>query len=195
MNNTKQRTTILVQGALCIALALVLGSDFAKIRIGAQGGSLNFAMVPLLIFAIYRGGLGWGVGVGLVYGTLKLIVGGNSAVNWQSVLLDYLLAYGAVGLSGIFHGKLGKNGKTDVRGYLFGTLVGCVARFIIHFISGVTIYAMYAETTYIGVNTPGPFIYSLVYNGFYMVFNTVAAVVLVPILGMALNRVRFRGDA
>ncbi|MDR0905585.1 MAG: energy-coupled thiamine transporter ThiT [Oscillospiraceae bacterium] len=184
MNTSKQRTLTLAEGAICIALALILGSDFAEIRIGSQGGSLSFAMIPLLVFAVHSGGLGWGVGVGLLFGTLKFFIGGGVAVNWQSMLLDYSLAYGAVGLAGIFRGKFG------VKGYLFGAIVGCAARFIIHYISGVTIYIDYAEATYLGVNTAAPWIYSVVYNGFYMLFNTVAAIILVPILGTAVSKIR-----
>ena len=184
MNKSRQRTVTLLQGAACIALALILGSDFAEVRIGSQGGSLSFAMIPLIIFAVYSGGLSWGIGAGLVFGTLKFFVGGGIAVNWQSMLLDYSLAYGAVGLAGIFHGKFG------VRGYLFGAIAGCVARFVIHFISGVTIYAVYAQATYMGMNTPAPWIYSVLYNGFYMLFNTIAAVAVVPLLGAALMKFR-----
>lgn len=184
MNTSKQRTYLLAEGAVCLALALVLGSDFAEVRIGAQGGSLSFAMLPLIIFAVHSGGLGWGVGLGVLFGTLKFFVGGGVAVNWQSMLLDYSLAYGAVGLAGIFKGKLG------VKGFLFGALVACVARFLIHYISGVTIYAMYAEGTYLGVSTPAPWIYSIVFNAFYMVFNTIAAVILAPIIGAAVMKIR-----
>ena len=184
MKTSKQRTYLMAEGAVCLALALVLGSDFAEVRIGAQGGSLSFAMLPLIIFAVHSGGLGWGVGLGVLFGTLKFFIGGGVAVNWQSMLLDYSLAYGAVGLAGIFKGKLG------VRGYLLGAIVACVARFLIHYISGVTIYAEYAADTYLGVNTPAPWIFSIVYNGFYMVFNTIAAVIAAPIVGAAITKIK-----
>ncbi|MDR0915723.1 MAG: energy-coupled thiamine transporter ThiT [Oscillospiraceae bacterium] len=180
--NRHSNLRTLTEGAISVALAVAL--SFLKIDVGAQGGSLNFAMIPLIVFAVHRGGVGWGVLAGFVFGVLKQIFSGFDGITWVSMLLDYLAAYAVVGLAGLFHGKLG------VRGYLFGALVGCVARFIVHYISGVTIYAEYAEATYLGVNTAGPWIYSAVYNGFYMVFNTVAAVVLSPAIGAALSRIK-----
>jgi thiamine transporter len=178
------KTRTLAQGAISVALALVL--SFLKIDVGAQGGSLNFAMIPLLVFAVHSGGVGWGVLAGLVFGSLKQIFSGFDGITWASMLLDYSFAYAAVGLAGIFRGKFG------VKGYLFGAIVGCAARFLIHFISGVTIYATYAEATYLGVNTAAPWIYSVVYNGFYMLFNTVAAIILVPVLGAAVSKIPAR---
>ena len=182
--SSRTRTITICEAAICVALALVF--SYLKIDIGAQGGSMNFAMVPLVLFAVHRGGLKWGVGAGMIFGVLKFIFAEGFAITWQSILLDYVLAYGAVGLAGAFHGK------ADVRGYILGAIVGSVARFVIHYISGITIYAVYAEATYLGVSTPGPWIYSLVYNGFYMLFNTIAAVVVTPIIGAALSRIKYK---
>ena len=184
MNNTKKHTLTICEAAISVALALVL--SYIKIDIGAQGGSLNFTMIPLVLFAVHRGGVKWGIGAGMIFGILKFIFAEGFAITWQSILLDYVLAYGAVGLAGVFHGKKG------VHGYLLGALLGSVARFIIHYISGVTIYAEYAGATYLGVSTPSPWIFSLIYNGFYMLFNTIAAVVITPIVGAAVSRIKFR---
>ena len=65
-------------------------------------------------------------------------------------------------------------------------LIGCVARFIIHFISGVTIYAEYAEPAAdffgLSIATPGAILFSVVYNGAYMLPNTVIAIIVCAIL-------------
>jgi thiamine transporter len=176
---TKKRTLTLCEGAIAVALAIAL--SYLKISVGAQGGSLNFAMIPLILFAVHIGGIKWGVLAGLVFGLLKFFFGGGQAINWESMLLDYGIAYAAVGLAGAFHGK-------GVKGYILGALIGCIARFVIHWISGVTVYAEYAESVYLGVNTSSVWLYSAVYNGFYMLFNTIAAVILSPLIGVALEK-------
>ncbi|MDR0819706.1 MAG: energy-coupled thiamine transporter ThiT [Oscillospiraceae bacterium] len=179
--NTSKKTLMLCEGAVCVALSVAL--SYLKIDVGAQGGSLNFTMIPLILFAVHIGGVSWGVLAGFVFGTLKFFLAEGFAINWESMLLDYSVAYAAVGLAGLMKDK-------GPMGYLVGALIGCFARFIIHWISGVTIYAEYAEGTYLGVNTEQVWWYSAIYNGFYMAFNTVAAVIITPVIGTALDKVR-----
>ena len=136
-------------------------------------------MIPLLIIC-YRQGLCYGVASGLVFGLIKCIIGGGVGWGLPSVLLDYVLAYGAVGVAGIFKGKK----------YLLpvSALLGCLARFIIHFISGVTIYAISTETEIANLATSNAWIYSLIYNGLYMLPNTVIAVAVMALLIPVLDR-------
>ena len=106
-------------------IALSVALSFIKIPVAAFGGSIDFVMIPLLIIC-YRRGAGYGVVSGLVFGFIKCIIGGGIGWGLPSVLLDYVLAYGACGVAGMFKGKK----------YLFplAAFTGCVARFIIHFI-------------------------------------------------------------
>lgn len=182
--NPKEKILVLCEGAVCVALSLVL--SYLKIDVGVQGGSLNLAMIPLILFAVHIGGVKWGVLTGFVFGTLKFIMAEGFALNWQSMLLDYSVAYAAVGLAGIFKGK-------GIKGYMFGALVGCLARFVVHYFSGVTIYAEYAENIYLGFDGLNMWTYSLIYNGFYMLFNTITSVILTPMLGAVLERSRKLG--
>jgi len=174
-----KKILLLCEAAVCIALSVVL--NYLKIKAGAQGGSIDFVMIPLILFAVYAGGVKWGVLAGFIYGTLEFFLGEGFALNWQSMLLDYSVAYAAVGLAGMFRGK-------GVKGYLFGAFLGCLARFIVHYFSGVTVYADYAQNVYLGFSGLNMWTYSLVYNGFYMLFNTIAAVILTPAVGAALER-------
>jgi thiamine transporter len=176
---SRTKTLTLCEGAIAVALAIAL--SYLKISVGAQGGSLNFAMIPIILFAVHIGGIGWGVLAGFVFGILKFFIGGGHAINWESMILDYSVAYAAVGLAGAFKDR-------GVPGYVLGALVGCVARFLIHWISGVTVYAEYAENVYLGINTPSAWLYSVIYNGFYMLFNTIAAVILSPLIGAAMDK-------
>ena len=61
-------------------------------------------------------------------------------------------------------------------------LIGCVARFVIHFISGVTVYAEYMPEEFLGIGNMTPALYSLLYNGTYMLPNTVIALVVCALL-------------
>lgn len=173
--NTKLMT--ICRGALLIAAAMVL--SYIKVDVAALGGSLNLVMIPLVIFAVMYGPV-WGIAAGILYGTLKFFFAGGVAVNWQSMLLDYTLAYGAVGIAGFF-----KNSKYSMA---FGALAGGVGRFIIHFISGITIYAEYAQDTFLGINTRNDWIYSAVYNGSYMLPNTIITIICCALLAKPLAK-------
>ena len=104
------------------------------------------------------------------------------AVNLASLLLDYSVAYAFVGFAGLLRGS--KNNKLAT-----AALIGCVARFIIHFISGVTVYAEYMPETFLGMQMPNPFIYSILYNGTYMLPNTIIAVIVCLLIAPLLDRV------
>ena len=94
------------------------------------------------------------------------------------MLLDYSVAYAFVGFAGLLRKK--KNMLP------LAALIGCIARFIVHFVSGVTIYAEYATPTAdffgLSVATPGAVLFSVVYNGAYMLPNTIIAVIVCAIL-------------
>ena len=179
MKNQKLRC--LCEGAVCVALSLVL--SYLKIPIGAGfggwGGSIDLVMIPLIVYAVHWG-LGWGLGAGLVFGTLKFFLAGGAAVNWQSMLLDYAVAYMFVGFAGLMRGKR--------FGLPMGALLGCIGRFVIHFISGVTVYAILVPTEILGLLTGSAALYSLLYNGTYMLPNTVLAVAVCALVQKPLRR-------
>ena len=174
----------LAEGGICVALSIAL--SYLKIPVAALGGSIDFVMIPLIVFAV-RWGFGWGLLAGLVFGTLKFFLAGGTALNWQSMLLDYSVAYMFVGFAGLLR-------RPHEKGRLWalplGALVGCVARFGIHFLSGVTIYAEYFEDSYAGVTGLSPVSYSLLYNGLYMLPNTVIAVVLCALLARPVQKLK-----
>ncbi len=179
----KKRSTlrIMVEGGVCIALAVAL--SYLKIPIGLEfggfGGSIDLVMIPLIIFAM-RSNVGWGIGAGLIFGILKFFFAGGSAINWQSMLLDYVVAYGMVGLAGLFH--------RHFKLLPLAALVGCLGRFGIHYLSGITIYKITGLEKILNVETANPSLYSLLYNGSYMLPNTVIAVVVCCLL-LAMPRI------
>ena len=122
-NSTTNKIT---EGAVIVALTVVL--NFFKLDLGPEGGSVNLVFIPLMVFALRRGTF-WGIGAGLVFGVLKAIIGGGISYGWQSLLLDYAVAYALVGLAGLLPSK-------PVLSTVFGA-AGCLASFVL---SGVLIW-------------------------------------------------------
>ena len=178
VSNSHLRVRALCEGAILVALAFIL--SFVKLYELPNGGSLTPAMFPILLYAL-RWGLPRGLIAGFVFGLLQLIFDGAYAWGWQSMLLDYLLAFTPLGLAGLFKGK--------AWGIFPGTVLGCAARFVIHYISGVTIYRIIEPTAVPGFGTfDNASLYSLVYNGSYMLPNTLLALLLAGVLYVPLKR-------
>lgn len=175
--HTHLRIRMLCEGALMVAMAQIL--SYVKLMEAPNGGSITPAMFPIIFFAV-RWGLRPGLLAGFVFGLLQLIFDGAYAWGWQSMLLDYLVAFTPLGLAGLFRRK--------PWGLFAGTVVGCAGRFIIHYISGVTIYKIIAPTEFLQWTFTSPSLYSLVYNGSYMLPNTLIALVLSVVLYAPLKR-------
>ena len=175
--NSRMKVRALCEGAIMLALALVLNA--IKLFQLPNGGSIDLSMIPIFVFAL-RWGLGWGLLEGFLFGLLQMLIDGAIAWGWQSMLLDYLVAFTPLGLAGLFRGK----GK----GIFAGITLGCVARFIIHFISGVTIYAINEPTELFGSTWLNPWSFSLVYNGSYMLIDTVIVLAVFAILYKPLDK-------
>lgn len=141
MPSRHKRIAVMIEGALCIALCIVL----EKINIFSmpQGGSVDFELIPLLLFT-YRRGLKWGMLIGFLTGLVKIMLGGYM-LNVIQVALDYPLAYACVGLAA-FHPRVVS---------LFLAAAGQIACSVV---SGAIFFAEYAP------EGQSPWIYSLLYN-------------------------------
>lgn len=180
---TKSRLYVraLCEGAIMLAVAIVL-NRLSKVVFAnmPNGGSVTLAMFPILFYA-HRWGLRQGLLIGFAYGLLDMLLDGGYAWGWQSILLDYLAAYTALGLGGLFKGK--------TWGIFPGIILGCAARFLVHHISGITLYRILEPTAIEGFGVfSNPHVYSLVYNGIYMIPNTVIALVLAGILFVPMKK-------
>jgi thiamine transporter len=129
-----------------------------------EGGSITIgSMVPLIWFALRRG-LRWGLEAGAIYGLIHLALF-PEIVNPAQILLDYPLAFGALGLAGAFQ----KRPMTGVGVAIFG-------RFVFHFISGVAYWSQYA---WAGWNV---YAYSAAYNATYLVPEFIISAIVIFIL-------------
>ena len=158
---------MLCEGAIMIALALILG--LMKVFELPQAGSISLEMLPLLLFSVR-----WGVGKGLLtcfaFGILQVFVQGAISWGWQSILLDYVLAFGVMGIAGLGCRRKG--------GIFWGRVLGGIARFAIHYISGITLYRIVVPTELFGAVFDNPHLYSAVYNGSYVGIDTLLCVVI-----------------
>ena len=172
-NKLHLRVRALTEGAIMVALAQILGyiKLFGNLP---NGGSITFAMFPILLFAV-RWGLGKGLIAGFGFGLLQMLFDGAYAWGWQSMLLDYVVAFTPLGLAGLFKGKSW--------GIFPGAVLGSASRFLVHYISGVTIYRINMPTEVPGFGVfDDAALYSLVYNASYMLPNMVLALAVAAVL-------------
>ena len=167
--NAFKDVRVLTEAALAIALAFVLG--LIKLFEMPFGGSVSLEVVPLILLAL-RQGPAVGITAGAAYGVLNLLAGAY-VVHPVQFVLDYPLAFAAVGLAGLF--------PPTVRGAVVGTVVAVLARFVCHFLSGVVFFAANAYEGW------SPAAYSAAYNAFYLVPILAIALAVVVVLLRALE--------
>jgi thiamine transporter len=185
----KQRTLFMTEIAIFAALALLLDlvSGFVFSRIWPQGGSVSIAMVPIFLMA-YRWGIKGGMLTGFLLGLLQIVSGTAWIATPIQGLIDYFLAFTVVGFTGLFmnkfvnHFKKGNRLKANLYGVV-GMFVGSLLRFICHFITGIVFFESYAPK-----GQPVA-LYSLVYNGTYMLASFILSAVVVMLLYSAASKV------
>ena len=154
------------------AMALAMVTSFIKFASLPFGGSITLFSMLFICCIGYWYGLRTGLITGLAYGLLQLI-SDPYIISLPQMITDYLLAFGALGLSGLFCSK--KNGL--IKGYIAGVL----GRYLFAFLSGLIFFASYAEGT--GMSAP---VYSLAYNGSYL--GCEAAMTLIVLAIPAVNK-------
>jgi thiamine transporter len=173
--NKKLRS--LCEGAAMVAIAQIL--SYIKLWQMPWGGSVVLAMVPIILYAV-RWGLGSGLIAGFAFGVLQFMFDGGFAIGWESIVGDYLLAFTVLGLAGLMKGKK--------LGVFWGTLIGGVARFLVHYVVGATIWAAYMPEEFFGLTMTTPWFYSLLYNIAYMGPNIIITLVIFALLYKPMKR-------
>ena len=177
------KVRILAECAIMIALATGL-SYLQPITAPMGGGVTILSQAPIVVIG-YRHGWKWGSFTGVVHGVLQMVLQGLGNFSYVKglpaylilILMDYLLAFGVLGLGG----ALFRNVKNQPIGIGLGAAAASVMRFVCHFISGVTIWGDYAE------GWSGVWGYSAAYNGWYMAIELAITVVGCVALAMALD--------
>ena len=158
-------TRSIVYGAVAIALSFAL--SYIKLLEMPQGGSLTFAsLLPLMIYCCMFG-TRRGVVACLIYGVLQAVQD-PWIIHPMQFLLDYPLAFGMIGVSGIFIEKnvfkfTGKKQRLNqILGFTCGARVAVVGRYVCHVCTGVFAFHTWADlVTYSSVT-----VYSMAYNSF-----------------------------
>ena len=163
-------TKKLVYGGMCIAIAFILSA--VKLYQMPQGGSITLAsMFPIILYSLVFGPVA-GIIAGIAYGFLQLIQDAW-VLNWAQLILDYPLAYGFLGLAGLAPSFV-KNIKVRV---FIAVSIAILGRGLMHFLSGFIFFADSAP------EGQSPVIYSLIYNGSYiipeLIITTILSIVLV----------------
>ena len=181
MRNTKVRT--LTEAAMLIAIAQIL--SYIVLYRFPQGGSIDASMLPIVLFAV-RHGAGWGTLAGFVFGILQYVAGNGFAIDWMSMVVDYLIAYALLGFgAGLMKGRR--------QAMISGTLLGGLLRFLAHYVVGAVIWGKYMPETFFGMTMTTPWFYSLLYNAPYMIGSVVIVLVLTALLENPMGKY-FRGE-
>ena len=199
------KTKRLTESAMLLAVAIVL-ELVSKMIIPEMpfGGQVTLvSMLPVVLIS-YRHGVKWGFVSGVTYALLEMALGAKTvAAAFQPgyfgdgvmllnafimCLLDYILAFTLLGLGGIFRNKIKNSGVA----LMLGSAVALGARYLAHIASGYILFAGWAEwfftqegfpawggalVTNLSPNALG-IVYSIVYNGFYMVPEIVLTMVV-----------------
>ncbi|MEM3641795.1 MAG: energy-coupled thiamine transporter ThiT [Candidatus Bathyarchaeia archaeon] len=155
-------TKIIAEVVSFVALATAL--SYVKVFSLPEGGSVTAgSMVPILWLALRRGPK-VGLFAAAVYGLVQLALE-PFIFHPVQVLLDYPIAFGALGLAGFFQNRP-----------FVGVNVGVWGRFLAHFVSGVIFFADYAPE---GMH---PAIYSAIYNGSYILPELAISIYIIYLL-------------
>ena len=171
----------LVESALMLAVATVL--SLVKLLDLPYGGSITVCSALPILLVAYRHGTGFGLLTGFAHAAIQLLLGTSTlsyaTSAWAAVaiiLLDYLLAFTVLGLSGVFRRRM-----SQTRALVWGAALTGGLRYILHVIAGCTVWAG------LSIPTTAALWYSLGYNATYMLPETLVNVLGVWYLSRALD--------
>ena len=164
------------------AAALALGMVTSNIKIWKMpmGGSLTLFSMFFICLIGYLYGTRCGLMAGVAYGLLQLLID-PYVIGLPQLLLDYPVAFGALGLSGLMADK--KNGL------ITGYLLGISGRFVVAVCSGLLFFASSTP------ETMTPLVYSVLYNGSYIYGEGALTIILLTLPAVKKTFVRIKGMA
>lgn len=171
LNNKK--LLMMMEIAIFAAVGIIL--DKLTFSLWPQGGSISFVMVPIVIMA-FRWGTVAGLVTGLLIGLMNALFGGYILTPLQG-FIDYFFAFTAVGLAGLLR-PLVLHAKTAGERALYmtiGTIFGGLVRYFAHALAGYVFFSEYAGDQNV-------LVYTLVYNGSYMVPAIILTALVVSLL-------------
>ena len=204
-NKTKRLTESAMLLAVAVVLELISKMFIPELPFGGQ--VTLAAMLPVVLIS-YRHGVKWGLVSGLAYSMIQMALGagtvsaafqpgyfGDEVLVLNALImcgLDYVLAFTVLGLGGLFRNKIQNSGVA----LMTGSLVALGARYVAHIASGYILFAGYAEWFFTQEGFPAwgtslveslspellGFVYSVVYNGMYMIPEMIITAVVALLL-------------
>ena len=180
----KKQGTIYNITLSAVMVALGTALSFVKVWEMPLGGSVTLlSMLPIVMVSCMLG-VKWGLASSFVYAAIQLFVDLGKVLSWGltpamligTLLFDYIIAFTVLGLAGLFV-------KKGYYGVLGGTALAVALGFVSHFVSGYVIFRNLEQFSIFGnVFTNKPFLYSVAYNGFYMLPELVLTLIGTAIL-------------
>lgn len=186
MSKKFTHTHALAESAIMVALSIALFavSDSLPWPFLYGGGFSLFGQVPIILIS-YRHGLKYGLSASTVLALFEMMMGFKNfsyvtgiAAYLIVAFADYIIAFGCLGLGGMFRGKFASKPTAEI---VAGGLVVCFIRFVCHFISGITVWQGYCPEGQLVA------VYSLIYNGSYMLIETIITVIGLIAVSKPLN--------
>lgn len=175
--------------AVCVAISFAL--SYIRFFKMPMGGSITFAsMLPIMLYS-YMFGARKGVVAGLVYGVLQAVQD-PWLLHPAQFLLDYGVAFAAVGVTGCIKGFGLFKGKPRIQ-FTLGGVIGGALRFVSHFFSGAFAFGMYGAQYAEAYNISAlsnRYIYSLIYQCLYVIPEIIIVIVVGVILLSSKNFVK-----
>lgn len=203
------KTRKLTESAMLLAVAVVL-ELVSKLFIPEQpfGGQVTLVSMLPVVLVSYRHGVRWGLVTALAYALIEMVIGiknvssaflpgyfGDGTMIFNAILmclLDYVLAFTALGLGGVFRDRIQKPGIS----LMLGSLVALSTRYMMHILSGCILFSSYAQWFFtqegfpawgaalVETLSPGflAVAYSVVYNGMFMLPEMVGTAIVALLL-------------
>ncbi|MBU5244071.1 MULTISPECIES: energy-coupled thiamine transporter ThiT [Bacillus] len=176
----------LIEIAIMTAAAVILDIVSGMFLRMPQGGSVSIMMIPIFLIS-FRWGVKAGLTTGLLTGLVQIAIGNLFLQHPVQLLLDYIAAFAAVGISGFFASAIRKSALSRAKGKLIVSIIcavfiGSFLRYAAHVISGAVFFGSFAPK-----GTP-VWIYSLTYNATYMVPSFIICAIVLCLLFMTAPR-------
>ncbi|MCR4782540.1 MAG: energy-coupled thiamine transporter ThiT [Lachnospiraceae bacterium] len=138
-----------------VAIALALVTSNIKLVHMPYGGSVTLFSMLFVVLIGYWFGLANGLAAAIAYGLLQLVFD-PYIISFPQMMCDYVFAFGALGLSGLF--------SKSKYGLIKGYIIGVLGRYFFSFLSGWIFFGQYAGD----YGFSKGYTYSAIYNGMYL---------------------------
>lgn len=183
--SSKKALSSIIISARRLALAVVIKCVFKYVTPleFPNGGSISIVMAPLVLNALYCGPV-YGFSIAFAYGVIDRLIDGAVAYHWLSLILDYFVGFGVLGVAFIFHRQFFEKKTWSL---VAGRSLAGACRFVSSFFSGLLItWGDDGSSVLDPQRNAGGFIYSLGYNLGYRVPSILICALLLVALSKPL---------